>query len=195
MGQSISLTLALILLVGSMHPATAQQAPRSFSLGEAISFGLDHSTVMKENRRVIAEAEQRKREVISRGLPQVNASLSYTNYVSLPVSLIPAEFVGGDPGDDFAGELDGGGDLAGAEDPRSASCRRGFSDGPVSQREKAFFTDFGCMSIWPRKVAPLSIVTRGDTALPWTDPACLMTISSTPYRFPVTSPSTTTRLP
>ena len=45
------------------------------------------------------------------------------------------------------------------------------------------------------EVELLPMVTRGDTALPWTEPDCLMTTSSTPYRLPAASPSTTTRLP
>jgi outer membrane protein TolC len=93
----------LCVLLAAAAPRAAAQAPADtvpFSLEQAIAYGLDHAVSMRESVRIVAEAEQRKREVIARGLPQVSAMLGYTNYVSLPVSLIPPELAGLPPGED-----------------------------------------------------------------------------------------------
>jgi outer membrane protein TolC len=94
----------LLLAVWGMFPqaaAKAQPASRdtmALSLDQAIEYGLKNAVSTREAQRLIANAEQRKREAISRGYPQVSASVGYTGYPSLPVSLIPSEFTGGPPG-------------------------------------------------------------------------------------------------
>lgn len=93
----------LLAAVGFLPPADslAQSAPTdttALSLDQAIEYGLKNAVSTREAQRIIANAEQRKREAISRGYPQVSAAVGYTNYPSLPISLIPSEFTGGPPG-------------------------------------------------------------------------------------------------
>jgi outer membrane protein TolC len=102
MGNRIKPTITTLLgaLLLTSLSTFAQDAPLNLSLEEAIQYGMENSVVIRENRRYINEAEQRRREVLAQGYPQINASLNYTNYPSLPVSLIPAVLAGGAPDDD-----------------------------------------------------------------------------------------------
>ncbi len=76
----------------------AQEKTYAFSLEEAISFALDSSYTALNARRDVAKAIKRKWETTASGLPQVNASISYNNNLKQPVTLIPGEFSGGEPG-------------------------------------------------------------------------------------------------
>jgi outer membrane protein TolC len=69
-----------------------------FSLEEAISFALDSNYSAINSRREIAKAIKQKWETTATGLPQISGALNYQNNLKQPVSLIPGEFIGGDPG-------------------------------------------------------------------------------------------------
>ena len=43
--------------------------------------------------------DHRNRETVAIGLPQIEASIDYQNWLKQQISLIPAEFVGGQPGE------------------------------------------------------------------------------------------------
>ncbi|MEW7280904.1 TolC family protein [Aquimarina sp. 2201CG1-2-11] len=70
----------------------------SFTLDEAIEFALKNSYQSINARRDVAKALKRKWETTADGLPQLNASVDYQNQLKQPVSLIPGEFSGGEPG-------------------------------------------------------------------------------------------------
>lgn len=91
------LFLSISLLVTSLT-VTAQQAI-SLSLDEAIAYALEHNYNIMNAKTDIQIAKKRVAETRSIGLPQVNASVSYNNYLELPTQLIPAEFFGGQPGE------------------------------------------------------------------------------------------------
>jgi outer membrane protein TolC len=59
----------------------AQEAPRPFSLREAISFALDHNKQLRVSGMNVDVYRQRVREAISQGLPQVAGTVNYaTNF-------------------------------------------------------------------------------------------------------------------
>ena len=89
--------LILIYLFSTF--AFSQEDPTSFSLQEAIDFALENNRTAKNAVRDVEAAAQQKWETISTGLPQINASVDYQNFLKQQVSLIPAEFFGGNPGD------------------------------------------------------------------------------------------------
>ncbi len=70
----------------------------SFSLEEAVIFALDSNYTSINARRDIAKAIKQKWETTAQGLPQIDGNISYNNNLKQPVSLIPAEFGGGEPG-------------------------------------------------------------------------------------------------
>jgi len=71
----------------------------SLSLEEAISYALEHNRNAKNASRDIEAAEKQQWETIAIGLPQINAGISYQNNIKQQVSLIPAEFFGGNQGE------------------------------------------------------------------------------------------------
>lgn len=86
-----------LFLIYSGH-LLAQDREYSFTLEEAIDFAIDSSYTTINARRDIAIAIKQKWEAISSGLPQINADVSYQNLLKQPVTLIPGEITGGEPG-------------------------------------------------------------------------------------------------
>ncbi|MDO5979294.1 TolC family protein [Flavivirga spongiicola] len=77
----------------------SQENTKSFSLQEAIDFALENNRTAKNAARDIKAAEKQKWETTTIGLPQISASIDYNNWLKQQVSLIPAEFFGGNPGE------------------------------------------------------------------------------------------------
>ncbi len=71
------------------------QNNNSFSLDQAINFALKNNRTAKNAIRDIEAAKKRKWETTTMGLPQINASIDYKNWIKQQISLIPAEFFGG----------------------------------------------------------------------------------------------------
>lgn len=88
----------LLLFVSSV--AFSQEAPKSysFSLEEAVNYALDSNYTAINARRDVAKALKQKWETTADGLPQINGSVDYQNQLKQPVTFIPAEFSGGEPG-------------------------------------------------------------------------------------------------
>lgn len=78
--------------------ASAQDTIPSLSLDQAISYALEHNYTAINAERDILDAQKQKWETIATGLPQINGAVSYQNQLKQPVSQIPAEFFGGEPG-------------------------------------------------------------------------------------------------
>ncbi|MDF0707922.1 TolC family protein [Flagellimonas okinawensis] len=78
--------------------ASAQDTIPSLSLDEAISYALEHNYSAINASRDILDAQKQKWETIATGLPQISGAVSYQNQLKQPVSQIPAEFFGGEPG-------------------------------------------------------------------------------------------------
>ncbi|OWY25413.1 TolC family protein [Sphingobacteriales bacterium UPWRP_1] len=70
-----------------------------FSLSEAIAQALQHSFARQNADLDVLSAEKQVKILVANGLPQVNGSINYQRFLQLPVSLVPAEFFGGNPGE------------------------------------------------------------------------------------------------
>lgn len=79
---------------------TAQETDSeyNFSLEEALRFGLENNYTSVNAQKDIDIAIKQKWEIIAQGLPQLSAVGDYQNYLKQPVTLIPAEIAGGEPG-------------------------------------------------------------------------------------------------
>ncbi|MFT7346963.1 MAG: outer membrane protein [Cryomorphaceae bacterium] len=66
---------------------------------EAIQIAVDSSYVTRDAEFNLEKKEREVQEVIAIGLPQVNASAQFQNFLDIPVSLVPAEFFGGEAGE------------------------------------------------------------------------------------------------
>ncbi|PTN10577.1 TolC family protein [Mangrovibacterium marinum] len=93
-------SIFVLLLLASTIRLSAQDTLR-FSLTEAKAYAMQNSYVIRNSSLDVDAARKKVWETIATGLPQVSGSASYTNFLNLPVSLIPAEFVGGNPGEYF----------------------------------------------------------------------------------------------
>jgi outer membrane protein len=90
------ITMLLILLNTSLFAQNNEL--RKFSLKEAIQYAQEHNYSALNAKKDIDKAIQKRRETIAMGLPQVNGSVSYQNNIDIQKSVIPGEFVGGEPG-------------------------------------------------------------------------------------------------
>ena len=88
--------LYICLLFTGLAPA--QDSIPSFDLEGAIGFALEHNYSAINAARDIEDAQKQKWETIATGLPQISGAVSYQNQLKQPVSQIPAEFFGGEPG-------------------------------------------------------------------------------------------------
>lgn len=92
------LTFSILFLMTIGFSQDTLQQTYSFTLQEAIDFALENNYSAINADRDIIDAQKQKWEVISTGLPQITGDISYQNQLKQPVSLIPAEFAGGEPG-------------------------------------------------------------------------------------------------
>ena len=88
--------LTLFLLISTS--VFSQQEISRFSLKEAVDFALQNNSISKNAARDVEIAKLQKWETTSTGLPQIKAAISYNNWLKQQISLIPAEFFGGSPG-------------------------------------------------------------------------------------------------
>jgi len=91
------LAIALILPSSSLWAQSDQEL--SFSLKAAQDYALEHSYQSRSSMLEVEKSRKKVNETIGTGLPQINASASYQNYLELPVQLIPAESFGGPEGE------------------------------------------------------------------------------------------------
>ena len=69
-----------------------------FSLEEAIDYANSNNKLALDSQSDVRMAELQKWETTATGLPQISADISYNNWIEQQISLIPAEFFGGMPG-------------------------------------------------------------------------------------------------
>ena len=89
-------TMVLFITAGLIAVGTTGQT--SFSLEEAQQYAMENSYVLKNTGQDITRAQKEVYKTITIGLPQVSGTSSYNAFLNLPVSLIPGEFFGGEPG-------------------------------------------------------------------------------------------------
>ena len=72
-----------------------------FTAKQAVDYALQNSVQVKNALLDIQLQEQQNKQITAQALPQVNGSVGFTDYLSIPTQLIPAEFAGGPPGTYF----------------------------------------------------------------------------------------------
>jgi outer membrane protein TolC len=98
MKYKLILTFSLILALRGF----SQEIPQSFTLQEAINYALENNRTAKNANRDIEAAKKQKWETIATGLPQINGSVDYQNYLKQQVQVIPASAFGGPEGENSA---------------------------------------------------------------------------------------------
>ena len=91
--KKIGLLMIIILLSNNLFGQNA------FTLENAIDYALENNRLSKNATSDLEIANAKKWETIATGLPQINAFIDYNNNLKQPISLVPAEFFGGNPGE------------------------------------------------------------------------------------------------
>lgn len=84
--------IAIFLLLITISFGFAQEVPSNFTLQEAIDYALANNRQAKNAARDIEAAKQQKWETTATGLPQINATVNYQNFLKQQVSLLPNAF-------------------------------------------------------------------------------------------------------
>lgn len=92
------LTFLTVLIISISFSQEAETETYSFTLQEAIEFALENNYSAINADRDLVDAQKLKWETIAAGLPQISGGITYQNQLKQPVSVIPAEIFGGEPG-------------------------------------------------------------------------------------------------
>jgi len=92
--------LILFLSFPILNYAQEQESnsAQTYTLEEAIAYGLQNSYNADIASKDVAIALKQKWEIIAQGLPQISGNVEYRNNLKQPVTLLPGEIAGGDPG-------------------------------------------------------------------------------------------------
>ena len=93
--MKIKLFIALSI---TLFVARAQEVPTKLNLDQALSYAYAHNNQMVNAAQDVRDAYAQKWVTIASGLPQIDGGLDYQNQLKRPVSLLPGEFFGGEPG-------------------------------------------------------------------------------------------------
>jgi outer membrane protein TolC len=90
----------ILLVIGILVGLnTNAQESISLSLEQAIDYALKNSYAVINANRDIDAAKKKKWETTTIGLPQIDAKIDYKQWLKEQLILIPAEFIGGNPGE------------------------------------------------------------------------------------------------
>ncbi len=91
-------TRFLWLFILILTTRSSQANFRQFTLEQAKEYAMQNSYILKNSRHDISSAQKEVWKTITIGLPQVSGTANYNKFLDLPVSLIPGEFFGEEPG-------------------------------------------------------------------------------------------------
>jgi len=77
--------LYCVFCLGTM--SLQAQEPLVLSLDSAITYAIDHNRTLIGSRLAVDKSTEKIRETVAQGLPQVSASMDYTNYLGAEASL------------------------------------------------------------------------------------------------------------
>lgn len=91
--------LQLFFMSAVAFTGYAQQSPPdgqvyNFTLADCINYTYQHQDSVLNAALDVKSAGYRVKETIGQGLPQVNATGSFQDYLKIPTSLLPGEFFG-----------------------------------------------------------------------------------------------------
>ncbi len=75
-------------------PGSQTPQIHDFSLAQAVDYASKNSVIVKNSLLDYQIQEQSNRATTSQALPQINGTIGWTDYIQLPTTLIPGEFVG-----------------------------------------------------------------------------------------------------
>ncbi len=97
---SLLAMMSAICFIANAQQKTPSEV-HSFTAQEAVDYALKNAVQVKNALVDIQLQEQQNKQVTSAALPQINGTVSFVDYLSIPTQLVPAEFAGGTPGTFF----------------------------------------------------------------------------------------------
>ena len=85
--NSLLITSIMVLLAGAVS------SQETFSLSEAKTYALDSSFTIKNALQDEEASRQRYKEIRGMGLPQVDITGSFNNFINLPIQVVDASFI------------------------------------------------------------------------------------------------------
>ena len=85
MRQLLKIVLLVFLGLGAI--SLQAQEPLVLSLDSAINYAIEHNKTLTNSKFAVDKSNQQIKEAISKGLPQIDASLDYTNFLGAEASL------------------------------------------------------------------------------------------------------------
>ena len=98
MNRLVIILITAVLLIPDQGKAQDVQ-PMPLSMQEAVDYGLSHNQNILNAQLDVISAEAFVKENIASGLPQINGNIDIADNFELPTSFLPAEIVGGPPGE------------------------------------------------------------------------------------------------
>jgi len=85
MRQLLKIVLLVFLGLGAI--SLQAQEPLVLSMDSAVNYAINHNKTLTNSRFAVDKSNQQIKEAISKGLPQIDASLDYTNFLGAEASL------------------------------------------------------------------------------------------------------------
>ncbi|MEI6019662.1 MAG: TolC family protein [Bacteroidota bacterium] len=98
MAQIKKYTFIIVALVMVFNLKAQETKSNSFSLQQAIEYALKNSPNIQNAELDKLNAIYKKNEIFGLGLPQVNGSIDFKDYLRIPTSLLPGQMFGGAAG-------------------------------------------------------------------------------------------------
>ncbi|NCD72185.1 TolC family protein [Mucilaginibacter agri] len=91
--------VGLLLCITTISSYAQQTTPAvspsySFTLADCINYAYEHQDTVRNARLDVKSAEYKVKETTGIGLPQINGSASFLDYVKIPTTLLPGDFFG-----------------------------------------------------------------------------------------------------
>jgi outer membrane protein len=99
--KKLVIVVGLGLAAFNSFAQAKDSAAFSFSLQQAIDYALQNQVNLKNAMIDESIAQKKVNEIMGAGLPQINSSFDFKNFVEIPTSFIPAEPFGGPSGTFF----------------------------------------------------------------------------------------------
>jgi outer membrane protein len=100
--NKIEVALPILIILSLLFRINLNAQDRviyQFALEEAQAFAIENSYKSRLASYDLQESELTVKETMSIGFPQIDGDATYNNNIKLPVQVIPAEFLGGQPGE------------------------------------------------------------------------------------------------
>ncbi|MES2691144.1 MAG: TolC family protein [Bacteroidota bacterium] len=88
------INMLLLSLIALGLYAQQQTEPKTFSLKDAVSYAKSNNYALKNGKLDVKASEQKVKEILASGLPQINASGTYNHNIQIPVQVFP-NFING----------------------------------------------------------------------------------------------------